>query len=94
MITVPSVPINGKGLVTFLGEVDASTFGLLENAQIYAGVTPGTWSLTPPTKGYYTVIVGTVIVSANNGKVFLKPRVLPKLNDLLMLLTMLQRDNL
>ena len=33
MITVPSVPINGKGLVTFLGEVDASTFGLLENVR-------------------------------------------------------------
>ena len=82
MITVPSIPINGKGLVTFTGEVDANTFGLLENAQIYAGVTPGTWSLTPPAKGYYTVIVGTVVVSANNGKVFLKPRVLPKLNDL------------
>lgn len=82
MITVPSIPINGKGLVTFTGEVDASTSGLLENAQIYAGVTPGSWSITPPPKGYYTVIVGTVVVSANNGKVFLNPRVLPKLNDL------------
>ena len=82
MITVPSIPINRKGLVTFTGEVDANTSGLLENAQIYAGVTPGTWSLTPPAKGYYTVIVGTVVVSAHKGKVFLKPRVLPKLNDL------------
>lgn len=82
MITVPSIAVNGRGLVTFLGEVDADTFGLAENAQIYAGITPGTWSLTPPAKGYYTIIIGTVVVSAHNGKVFLKPRVLPKLNDL------------
>lgn len=82
MITVPSVPINGKGLVTFTGEVDANTSGTLENSVVYAGVEPGSIDFAPPAKGYYTVHIGTVVVSAVPGKIFLKPYKLPKLNDL------------
>lgn len=82
MVTAPSIPINQEGRVTIIGEVDANTSGEAENAIIYGSATLGEYSLTAPAKGLYCVKVGSIAVSATNGKIVVHPYILPKLDDL------------
>ena len=56
--------------------------GEAENAIIYGALTPGTYSLTEPAKGYYKVHVGSIAVSSTSGKILIKPYILPMLDDL------------
>lgn len=82
MVAAESIAVNQDGRVTIIGEVDANTHGEAENAIIYGALTPGTYSLTEPAKGYYKVHVGSIAVSSTSGKILIKPYILPMLDDL------------
>lgn len=79
------IPNNGEGYVTIMGIVrEVNTSAFLEGDTLFVSEsTPGTFTNVEPTVGKYHIRIGTVLYShATQGKICVRPFILPKVGDL------------
>jgi len=84
VVTVPSIAVNGTGRITKIGEVSPiDTSAYTENDTLYVShTTIGTLTKNTPPAGFYTIKVGSVVVSTHNGTIDVRIDTIPMLGDL------------